>query len=977
MKIMRPIKKILFALGALALAVGGGMAAQSKQSVSAAGSDDAIHAAPWGLANNMTQGVFSGTGANNPTSGTGYTPIIYQMPGQTKATYMQSASNSFDLTKDQTLSFWIYMPTSSDSALNDGMAFFLSPDANATNSGSAGGMQLGVWGDPTVDNAQPWNTAMKNSYAIEFDTYQNRDWLDKGIGSTTTDTIGGAYPSLESTYPHKTVTKTTGIWPWQTTTSNDYYDTSKADGMTMDGGNIQGNLGTIGGAWRHVTLKYNASDPNSEFYHKLTIWYGDRSLSNISDTTADSEAKGLTKSFKLDSSNFGNATKLYYGFASATKTDKNLVIVDTDTNLLSANATATITDDTKGETISDSSYVVRGGESLTYQYKVNYQTSTTPAGLYKARIHTVLPKYFVPETDTIKLNVAGTESKVSSSDIKPNGDGIYTLDTTVGNLTSKNTAATVTIKGKAKEITTSDLPAGQDHIDVPSAQALAYNGGIDQKVTDTGFELKPGVKTTTTATIHDLTEVGSPELGSAHVFAGDTLEYTFDVQLDADSPIDWNNTITAKVDMPENSLFSDLDLNSGDKLFHVKAVQGSGDEVSGDYTYKELKAGVPVTSSAGLVKNPITNHITVTVTLTLTGKTILDATTATEVPAATATFASSLHTATAKAQSFTAHTPLAGQAGAPSILSDTDKTPEDTTAHVDYVNIDQVGDVAEGSDYINLSGYYDSTSVTNDDQITMYAQIGQMQGDKWVGHVVHIQLPSRDTSTKVDGHTGRYSLSIPKPDLSGIQAFDSTNAPTSKGQALNTTSDQWLEYGMSDTSSGKNVIQIMAVDNQGRSSTPKRIAFNVGLLKFMSATDVTFKPTTLTGSQRVVGAESAPDVTLNNSLGNQWHVTATATPFTAGDKKLKGSLYYVKGLKQNTVLSDEAVPIANSSDLPTDSSNDYNVDLTEKWNTSQPDASSIDDVTAQGLYVQLNAGATANTDAYQSAITWTLTDGPQ
>jgi hypothetical protein len=579
MKTMRPIKKIILALGALALAVGGGMVAQSKQAVKAMSADDAINAAPWGLSNNMTQGVYT---SNATTSGTPYSPLVYEMPdqnGKSIATYMQSTKDSFDLNKDQTLSFWIYMPLSSNSTLNDGMAFFLTPDANTKNSGSAGGMQLGVWGDPTTVNTatpQPWKTAMPNSYAIEFDTYQNRNYFDKGIGDTTDDTIGGAYTSQDSTYPHKG-TGLFGLGPQV------YNNSDVTFGMNMDGGNIQGNLGHIGGAWRHVTLKYNASDPNSEYYHKLTIWYDDRDMSNVRDVTDDTDYvnKGLTKSFKLDSSKFVSAktgksvTNLYYGFASATKTDKNLVIIDTDSNLLTANASATITDDSNGTEIKNSSYVIRGGEPLTYQYKVNYQTSSTPDGLRNARIHTVLPKYFVPETDTIKLNTAGKESNVSSDDIKPNGDGTYTLDTAVGDLLSDNTAATVTIKGKAKEIKTSDLPAGKDHIDVPSAQALAYNGGIDQKVTDTGFELKPGVKTTTTATIRDFTEVGSPELGSAHVFAGDKLGYTFDVQLDADSPIDWANTITAKVDMPENNLFSDLDLNSDEKLFHVTAVYGS------------------------------------------------------------------------------------------------------------------------------------------------------------------------------------------------------------------------------------------------------------------------------------------------------------------------------------------------------------------------------------------------------------------
>lgn len=976
MKIMRPIKKILFALGALALAVGGGMVAQSKQSVSAMSASEAVDNpnGPWGLnidASNTT--FYNPVSISGGTNAGPYQARVYLMGTTGSPSYLWSQQNKFDLNKSQVLSYWIFLAPWTTSQPNNGMAFTLQPNGNADTNGrssfwsgktSIGGQTLGVWGDPL--KSSPWNSAIQDGYGIAFDTYMNGDGYNKEQANTNiTSSIYGDSTSIngQSGLDNSYVAYAPGSSAWNLNKRGMINVTNTATGDDMPG------------AWHHVTLSYKPSGGGAGV---MTMSYDDRSLTDKSDTKAQNST--FTKTYNLNSKMFNNKTQLYYGFSSVTQAASNMVVLDTDPTIIDATATATLTDesrDNKTVVSSDTTPTdkqtnfVYGGDTLKYSYTTKLNSANFANGLQESYIRTKLPKEFEPDKDAVTLTTSSGTSSITPNAITKKSDGTYTVDQKVDNLKTAGQTATITITGKAASVT-SDT-------DVPSTDALAYNGGIDQPMTNTAFTIKPAVLTTTSGTIKDLTEVGSPELSKAHVFAGDSLAYSFNVQLDADSPIDWANTITAKVDMPENSLFSDLDLNSGDKLFHVTALQGSGDEVSGDYTYKELKAGVPVTSSAGLVKNLITNHITVTVTLTLTGKTILDATTATEVPAATATFASSLHTATAKAQSFTAHTPLAGQTGAPSILSDTDKTPEDTTAHVDYVNIDQVGDVAEGSDYINLSGYYDSTSVTNDDQITMYAQIGQMQGDKWVGHVVHIQLPSRDTSTKVDGHTGRYSLSIPKPDLSGIQSFDSTNAPTSKGQALNTTSDQWLEYGMSDTSSGKNVVQIMAVDNQGRSSTPKRIAFNVGLLKFMSATKVTFKPTTLTGSQRVVGAESGPDVTLNNSLGNQWHVTATATPFTAGDKELKGSLYYVNAGGINTVLSDEAVPIADSSQLPTaDSSNNYDVDLTQKWNTSQPDASSINGVTAQGLYVQLNAGATANSEiTYQSAITWTLTDGPQ
>ncbi|NLR08919.1 MULTISPECIES: hypothetical protein [Lactobacillaceae] len=88
-----------------------------------------------------------------------------------------SSDQSFDLSKKETASMWIYASAegnaSASTSAGDGMAFVL--QNGGTNVYSGSGESMGVWGVPDSLFAQTnvASTAIQNSWALEFDTFPN------------------------------------------------------------------------------------------------------------------------------------------------------------------------------------------------------------------------------------------------------------------------------------------------------------------------------------------------------------------------------------------------------------------------------------------------------------------------------------------------------------------------------------------------------------------------------------------------------------------------------------------------------------------------------------------------------------------------------------------------------------------------------------------------------------------------------------
>ena len=197
-----------------------------------------------------------------------------------------SHNKSFDMYQNQRASMWIYVSGVLGQQVGDGMAFVLQNDgdANEGNQAFSGiGESLGVWGvDPKSDtNNAIASTAIKNSWALEFDTRLNQtapgtgwnisnstpDDFDNGQGygysgtdgatpteDITSQHLASGYPGLSSTY---TSTGQNAFF------SNDilnlfhtgYYYTQKHIGLirSADGDDIISDA-----AWHHVVIDYKA-----------------------------------------------------------------------------------------------------------------------------------------------------------------------------------------------------------------------------------------------------------------------------------------------------------------------------------------------------------------------------------------------------------------------------------------------------------------------------------------------------------------------------------------------------------------------------------------------------------------------------------------------------------------------------------------------------------------------------------------------
>jgi len=131
--------------------------------------------------------------AGSPT-GIGNSAIQISKAGATNSWgSIWSTDKTFDLSKPETASMWIYASGESTSNIGDGMAFVLQNDANGVNAfsgtkvlGSTSsttptvndpgvGESMGVWGvDPeSYNSTNLGDSAIQNSWALEFDTFNN------------------------------------------------------------------------------------------------------------------------------------------------------------------------------------------------------------------------------------------------------------------------------------------------------------------------------------------------------------------------------------------------------------------------------------------------------------------------------------------------------------------------------------------------------------------------------------------------------------------------------------------------------------------------------------------------------------------------------------------------------------------------------------------------------------------------------------
>lgn len=301
-------------------------------------------------------------------------------------------SNFFDLEHKQTASMWLYFGNNGSEVPGDGMAFVLHNDKNGPNSiaisanGLPGnGESLGTWGvdwDPSETDPQKIaDTAIQNSWALEFDTFRNSltapneisgegvsydSSVPNQVGSVANATvhhIAGNYPALASTYKLHTGTLD-GTIPRNYFTMQ--HNVTAADGLSST---LQNSVDLFDKHWHHVTITWT---PLDDRFGTLSYSFNDKNT----DGTPDKSKNHITTTFKLDTNNFklDGSKKLYWGFTGSTGKyyENNLIAFESIPSFVDANATASIYNDSQNKPITEKGSSANPDDQITYTYNLEY-----------------------------------------------------------------------------------------------------------------------------------------------------------------------------------------------------------------------------------------------------------------------------------------------------------------------------------------------------------------------------------------------------------------------------------------------------------------------------------------------------------------------------------------------------------------------------------------------------------------------------
>ena len=373
---------------------------------------------------------------------------------------MWSTKKSFDITKEQTISAWLYFGdgTGDTDAINsEGIAFVLQNDSHGIGALGAGLEGMGVYGyDASLYNlidgyasSQSYiqNTAIKNSVALEFDTSKNNFYdksnkpiNNKGINffPTAAQTITGVYYSLNGydtqlgtstsnltalgfpstakygadgsyghialTYPGLTDTYQPTDLTLNTTTQNIYSPFTKGFVMVHvdpKAADLSDETDSSGKTvyWHHVTIKWHPATDGSTTAH---LEYNFNDLNQ--DGTANSEEQSET--IPVDTTKLNTTDNMVrWGFTAAngpsTSVASKLVALDSTPDTLYASADSSIVDTTlanKTITTDSTDKTVSSGDSLNLNYNLKYEHGNEDWKQIAAKIK--IPDHLTTQADS-------------------------------------------------------------------------------------------------------------------------------------------------------------------------------------------------------------------------------------------------------------------------------------------------------------------------------------------------------------------------------------------------------------------------------------------------------------------------------------------------------------------------------------------------------------------------------------------------
>ncbi|WP_125771386.1 hypothetical protein [Companilactobacillus furfuricola] len=313
-----------------------------------------------------------------------------------------NSGNYIDVSKDQTLSMWLYFGNQELlRGSGDGMAFVLQNDSKGISAISqsqqnqgqtrfGNGESIGVWGTDfdgnQTDPNQIAKTAIQNSFALEFDSFgdittDGSHPNNQGVGFDSQNEIANSnYDSTQHiamAYPDSPNTYT----PERGTYGN-YF--------VMKHSSLQSGVFLPDGYWHHLTLKWNKGDGK---IGRLTYEYNDKkrdgtpntytNLNENSNGYIDSNSY-LSSTQAVDISHFKlpkegpMANKLRWGFTGSTGENyqDNLISFETVPSAVNADISSSLFDETRQFEITNDQKTqqnkVHTGDDLTFKYHLAY-----------------------------------------------------------------------------------------------------------------------------------------------------------------------------------------------------------------------------------------------------------------------------------------------------------------------------------------------------------------------------------------------------------------------------------------------------------------------------------------------------------------------------------------------------------------------------------------------------------------------------
>lgn len=386
---------------------------------------NATKTAPEGLeiANLFELGQFNGNQAeiiNNNTNSAGSGGSLLQVTNNTKQLGAiwgnMNQGNYIDISKDQTLSMWLYFGRSAPNLPNagDGMAFVMQNDNDGvgaiatyhrgrTSQKYGYGESLGVWATDfdyniNLPKKDFVSTAIRNSFAIEFDTFvdyaRNADHIT-GEGTSFDNDFEDNYQHIAMNYPDSLDTyyaETDGGKQFFSMNHTENKHPSRPDPSQLIsesyGSSTSQRLLTDQN-WHHVTIDWKNISKETG---KLTLRFNDKTIEGLPET-------GKIISREIDKSHFnlenGN-TKVRWGFTGSTGkySENNLISFESVPSFVNGDVYTDLYNETTKKYLnsdysdpneknqhSDSSNPnnnVHTGDTLNLIYKMRYKSGIMP-----------------------------------------------------------------------------------------------------------------------------------------------------------------------------------------------------------------------------------------------------------------------------------------------------------------------------------------------------------------------------------------------------------------------------------------------------------------------------------------------------------------------------------------------------------------------------------------------------------------------